>query len=125
MDVLSDVLRVVRLTSAVFFTARFSSPWSIESPPSDQLARTLRLRAETLALFHGLVEGSCWVSMDGQAPVLLEAGDVIIFPHGHAHVMASQLGARPLPIGSLLPSKPSEEVPQLDHGGGGAASAVV
>ena len=29
MDVLSDVLRVVRVTSAVFFTARFSSRWSI------------------------------------------------------------------------------------------------
>lgn len=32
MDVLSDVLRVVRLSGAVFFTADFSSPWAIESP---------------------------------------------------------------------------------------------
>ena len=54
MDVLSDVLRVVRLTSAVFFSARFSSPWSIESPPQDRLARLLRLRAESIALFHVL-----------------------------------------------------------------------
>ena len=37
MDVLSDVLRVIRLTSAVFFSARFSSPWSIESPPPGEL----------------------------------------------------------------------------------------
>lgn len=125
MDVLSDVLRVVRLTSAVFFTARFSSPWSIASPPSDQLARSLRLRAESIALFHVLVEGECWVSMDGHEPVFLEAGDVIIFPHGDAHVMASHVGARPLPIGTLLPSRASEEIPQLDHGGGGAASRFV
>jgi hypothetical protein len=27
MDVLSDVLRVVRLSGAVFFTGDFSSPW--------------------------------------------------------------------------------------------------
>ena len=67
MDVLSDVLRVVRLTSAVFFTARFSSPWSIESPPPDQLARSLRLRAESIALFHVLVEGQCWISVEGHA----------------------------------------------------------
>jgi len=125
MDVLSDVLRVVRLTSAVFFAARFSSPWSIESPPSDQLARSLSLRAESVALFHVLVEGECWVSIDDHAPILLEAGDVIIFPHGDAHVMTSHVGAKPLPIGSLLPAHSSEDLPQLNHGGGGMASRFV
>ena len=125
MDVLSDVLRVVRLTSAVFFTARFSSPWSIESPPSDQLARSLRLRAESIALFHVLVEGECWVSMEGHAPLRMEARDVIIFPHGDPHVMSSQMGAKPRPISALLPSQPSEEIPQLDYGGGGEATRFV
>ncbi len=125
MDVLSDVLRVVRLTSAVFFTARLSSPWSIESPPADQLARSLRLRAESIALFHVLVEGQCWFSMEGHAPLRLEAGDVIIFPHGDAHVMSSHIGAKPHPIGDLLPSQSSEKMPQLDYGGGGAATRLV
>ncbi len=125
MDVLSDVLRVVRLTSAVFFTARFSSPWSIESPPPDQLARSLRLRAESIALFHVLVEGQCWISMEGYAPLRMEARDVIIFPHGDAHVMSSHIGARPRAIGTLLPSQPSEEIPQLDYGGGGETTRFV
>ncbi len=125
MDVLSDVLRVVRLTSAVFFTARLSSPWSIESPPSDQLARALRLRAESIALFHVLVEGQCWISMEGYAPLKLEAHDVIIFPHGDAHVMTSHIGAKPQPISTLLPSQPAEQIPQLDYGGGGAATRFV
>lgn len=125
MDVLSDVLRVVRLTSAVFFTARFSSPWSIESPPPDQLARSLRLRAESIALFHVLVEGQCWISMDGHASLRMEACDVIIFPHADPHVMSSHMGARPLPISTLLPSQSSEEIPQLDYGGGGEATRFV
>jgi len=125
MDVLSDVLRVVRLTSAVFFTARFSTPWSIESPPPDQLARSLRLRAESIALFHVLVEGQCWVSMEGHAPLRMEARDVIIFPHGDPHVMSSHIGARPRPISALLPSQPSVEIPQLDYGGGGEATRFV
>lgn len=125
MDVLSDVLRVVRLTSAVFFTARLSSPWSIESPPPDQLARSLRLRAESIALFHVLVEGQCWISAEGHAPLRMEARDVIIFPHGDAHVMSSHMGARPRPIGALLPSQPSEGIPQLDYGGGGEATRFV
>ena len=39
MDVLSDVLRVVRLSGAVFFTADFSSPWAVESPDSRNAGR--------------------------------------------------------------------------------------
>src|SRR5262252_9517099 len=112
MDVLSDVLRVVRLTSVVFFTARFSSPWSVESPPQDQLARTLRLRAESIALFHVLVEGQCWVSMPGRLPLRMEAPGVIILPHGDPHVMGSHRGARPRPISALLPPQPVEEIPK-------------
>jgi len=125
MDVLSDVLRVVRLTSAVFFTARLSSPWSIESPPSDHLVRFLRLRAESVALFHVLVEGQCWVSIEGYTPLKMEAGDVIIFPHGDPHVMCSHVGTRPQPISSLLPSQTSDAIPQVDHGGGGETTRFV
>ena len=125
MDVLSDVLRVARLTSAVSFTARFSSPWSVESPPPRQLARSLRLGAECIALFHVLVEGQCWISMEGHAPLRMEVRDVIIFLHGDPDVMSSHMGARPRPIGALLPSKPSEEIPQLDCGGGGDGTRFV
>jgi AraC-like DNA-binding protein len=85
----------------------------------------LRLRAESIALFHVLVEGQCWISMEGQAPIRLEARDVIIFPHGDPHVMSSHIGAKPRPINALLPSQPSEEIPQLDYGGGGEATRFV
>lgn len=125
MDVLSDVLRVVRLTSAVFFTAKLSSPWSVESPPPNQLARSLSLRAESIALFHVLVEGQCWVHVEGHAPVKIAAPDVIIFPHGDAHVMSSRVGVSPRPISTLLPAKRSEEIPRVDYGGGGDATRFV
>jgi YesN/AraC family two-component response regulator len=42
MDILSDVLRIVRLSGAVFFTAEFSSPWALDSPNSDLLATISR-----------------------------------------------------------------------------------
>ena len=57
MDVLSDVLRVVRLSGAVFFTADFSSPWAIESPIPDMLASAVMPEAECVVLFHILVDG--------------------------------------------------------------------
>jgi transcriptional regulator GlxA family with amidase domain len=44
MDVLSEVLKVVRLDGAVFYNAEFSSPWSVRSPPSRVLASYLAER---------------------------------------------------------------------------------
>ena len=37
-DVLSDVLRSVRLTGAVYFDFELSSPWVAEAPPSREIA---------------------------------------------------------------------------------------
>jgi AraC-like DNA-binding protein len=85
----------------------------------------LSLRAESIALFHVLVEGQCRISIEGHASLKMEASDVIIFPHGDPHVMSSHLGVRPRPISTLLPSQPSEEIPQLDYGGGGEATRFV
>ena len=33
MDALSDVLRAVRLTGAIFFDVQASEPWVAETPP--------------------------------------------------------------------------------------------
>src|SRR5947207_9888929 len=38
MDVLSEVLKVVKLQGAMFYNGEFSSPWSFCSPPSRTVA---------------------------------------------------------------------------------------
>ena len=35
MDTLSDVLRAVRLTGAIFFDIKASEPWVAETPPGE------------------------------------------------------------------------------------------
>jgi Cupin len=57
MDVLSEVLRVVKLDGAVFYNAEFSSPWSFRSPPSRTLAPYLPSPTGHVILFHLLTEG--------------------------------------------------------------------
>ena len=77
MDVLSDALRVIRLTSAVFFTANFSAPWSITSARAERLKPILAPDAECIAMFHILAEGEpCWVAIEGQAPLMMAPGDL-------------------------------------------------
>jgi AraC-like DNA-binding protein len=125
MDVLSDVLRVVRLSGAVFFTAEFTSPWAIQSPPSDSLAAMILPDAECVSLFHVLVEGNCWIECQDHPPVRMEAGDVIIFPHGDQHDMSSAKGGKATSLLALLPHRRSPDLLQLTHGGGGDRSRFI
>jgi AraC-like DNA-binding protein len=125
MDVLSDVLRVVRLTGAVFFTAEFSSPWALASPRPELLASIVLPGAECVVLFHILIEGDCVVEC-GQLPaVRMETGDVIIFPHGQPHTMRSHDHAKVTGIDSVLSKGRRDEFPQVSYGGGGSRSRFI
>ncbi|MEI2577902.1 cupin domain-containing protein [Scytonema sp. PRP1] len=65
MDVLSDVLRVIRLSGGVRFRTEYFAPWSIETPPPDQLAVLLQAASRRIVSFHIVAEGTCWVEIDG------------------------------------------------------------
>ncbi|MFN8623605.1 MAG: AraC family transcriptional regulator [Chloroflexota bacterium] len=95
-DILSDVLRAVRLRGAVYFTFEGQERWTAEAPAAHDLIPAVMPEAEHLLEFHGLVSGSCWAfTVPDGAPVRLEAQDVILFPQGDAHVVASEPGLRP------------------------------
>ena len=125
MDALSETLRVVRLVGAIFINARFTAPWCYQSPAADSVAPVLEPGAERVVIFHLLTEGDCYVDMrDGTAPVHLIAGDVAVFPQGHAHLMCSRPGETP-GAGRRLADVLSRRPRQLSYGGGGAATRLV
>lgn len=127
MDVLSDTLRVVRLTGAVFLNMRMTAPWAAASEPPDLLAAYFRLPSDCLALFHILVEGRGCIAMSGYAPVMLEPGDAILLPHSSPHTMSSDLRMRvtPVPMRAILPSQAPEGVIEAQGGGPGAPSQFI
>ena len=125
MDVLSDVLRVVRLSGAVFFTADFSSPWSLESPIPDKLAAAVMPKAECVVLFHILVDGECEVECHGHSLTRMESGDVIVFPRGDQHTMRSHGAGQPTPLTSIFSPDGHDDPPLLSYGGGGRTSRFV
>jgi AraC-like DNA-binding protein len=88
-DALSDVLRAVRLTGAVFFTVDVAPPWATPVPDAATLASLIMPSAQHLISYHLVTSGSWWAIPAGGAPVRLETGDVIVFPRGVPHVMCS------------------------------------
>jgi len=99
MDVLSDVLRAVRLTGAVYFDIDASSPWVGESPGTAEIAAAVMPGVEHVVSFHAIISGACWASLgDGSGPPLrVTAGDVLVFPSGASNVLGSSPELRGTP----------------------------
>jgi AraC-like DNA-binding protein len=96
-DTLSDVLRAVRLQGAVYFFVDAAAPWVAQAPPAKAVAAAVMPGSEHVIEYHVITRGACWAGLlDGDA-VKLEAGDVIVFPHGDAHVVWSTPGMRAEP----------------------------
>ena len=94
-DPLSDVLRTVRLTGALFFLVEASDPWGIEVPAADRYAGIVTPGAQHVVSYHVMLEGSGWVRMPGLEPTRFTAGDVLVFAHADPYQMLSAPDRRP------------------------------
>jgi len=122
-DVLSDVLRAVRLTGAVYFDFELSSPWVAEAPPSHTIAATVMPGADRVIEYHLIARGSCWGHAVGQEPVQLGEGDLIVCPQGDPHVLSSAPGMRAAPNMALF-AREKTRLPLVHEMGGGGADRV-
>ena len=89
MDVLSEVLRVIKLEGALFFNAEFTAPWCLIEPKAAEIAPYLAPTGGHLILYHYLIEGRAFARLaDGQKEELV-AGDVLVIPHGDLHFLGN------------------------------------
>jgi AraC-like DNA-binding protein len=117
-DVLSDVLRAVRLSGAVYFDFELSAPWVLEAPPSREIASTVMPGSQHVIEYHLMARGTCWANAIGQPPAPVREGDFIVFPQGDPHVLASAPGMRAAPDLSVF-ARTSPLPKVYEYGGGG------
>jgi AraC-like DNA-binding protein len=125
MDVLSEVLKVVKLQGAMFFNGEFSSPWSICSPHSRAVAPYLAPGAGHLIIYHLLTEGRANARLLDGERITLEAGDIVIFPHGDAHIMENGPPSETVDIAKELARVVSQGLKLARLGGGGEVAKFI
>ncbi len=114
MDALSDVLSVLRVRATVFCRARITRPYGVLT------------RGSEAAIFHVIVRGSGWISVEGQdRPRAFRAGDLLVLPHGHAHILADPPGSSAAHIASLPAEPGADGLPCVVQGGGGAETSIL
>lgn len=94
-DILSDLLRSVRLRGAIFYYVSYSGPWAAQTQPAAEIAGAVLPGCEHVMEFHMIAKGDGWAAIKGQPPVRLAKGDIVMFPQGDAHVMSSAPGLTP------------------------------
>jgi len=88
-DALSDVLRTVRLSGALFFLMDVTAPWEAEVPDGAMLASSVLPGAQHVISYHVATQGACWGGLVGETAVRLEAGDVLVLPRGDAYFIST------------------------------------
>lgn len=96
---LSSVIEVMRTGRPSSDQMRVRSPWRFRFAPYDG------------AGFHVLLRGSGWLIPPDAEPVRLQAGDVVLLPHGSPHVLSStteSAGAVPFELAVADPDGDTE-----------------
>lgn len=126
-DTLSEVLQAVRLRGAVFFDVDARAPWVAETPPAQVIAPAVMPRSEHVIEYHVITRGGCWAQIAGEGePVRLEAGDVVAFPQGDAHILSSEPGMRgKVDLGEFEVLKGMQLPLAMNLNGDGATTQIV
>jgi AraC-like DNA-binding protein len=124
MDALSDALRVLRLTGAVFINAEFTAPWCVASNGNNPATPGV-LDGPNVVFFHVLVEGRCKARLVGGGQTLeLGPGDLLLLPRDDSHLMGSDLHLAAAPSDTLV-QPGGDGMLHIAHGGGGEKTRFV
>lgn len=124
MDALSELLRAVKLSGALFYNSSCSAPWCLQAPQSKSFLPYIRVQATHVIEFHHITEGTAYVRV-GEETTPLSAGDIVMIPHGDAHEMGAGVGGKPICGDDALPALWSGRVALATFGGGGAKTGLV
>jgi Cupin len=125
MDVLSEVLRAVKLEGALFFNAEFSAPWCLRSPRSSAMAQYLTPTTGSVILYHFLTEGRAYVRLVDGSREELGAGDILVLPHGDDHFLGNGSPEKPVDSLKTFAKMLTEKLDLVRFGGGGEITRFV
>lgn len=114
MDALTDILNTLRLSSSLYFRTELSSPWGVEVPTKERVAR-----------FHIVIRGQCWLQVEGDEGMYLSHGDLVVIPHGASHQLADTPSSNIRPLADVLEEVNYVGEGPLIYGGDGPGCCLV
>lgn len=91
MDILSDILNHLNLETSLYFRTDLSAPWGVQVPSYRNVAR-----------FHIALTGTFFVELEGESPIEVSSGDIVLIPHGRSHIIKSALDSPVIALDDVL-----------------------
>lgn len=111
VDLLSQVLTLIRLRGELIYSAELAAPWGLQFAPGS-------------AYFHVVTEGELWVTTDDRPAIHAVVGDLLVFSQGRGHTIGTQ-GARPVAAAEILEAQLRPDNLGIRLGGDGAVTRLV
>lgn len=125
MDVLDEVLGMIKLDGAMFFHAEFTAPWWTKSASSTDMAPYLTGTKGNVKIFHLVLEGKAFIRLAGGERVPLSAGDIVLLPHGDEHYLGNGSPERPVDSLRVFGTEVQRDLRVVRYGGGGEVTRFV
>lgn len=111
-DLLSHLLTFIRLRGELVYSAELKGAWRGRMAPGP-----------SHLLF--VEQGALWLTLDGEAPMRIDAGDLVLLPRGRGHSIADTAHSSAAPIDLLGEDSFDAERLIVRHGDDGAETRLI
>jgi AraC family transcriptional activator of mtrCDE len=113
MGALSRLLSLYPVQTALDIRCHFGAPWVLDHPAEPA----------GVAPYHLVVSGGGWLDVGAQRGIAVQAGDILLFPHGSPHKLHTGDPAAPPPAPRAFDS--GQVVRVYENGGQGEATDIL
>jgi AraC-like DNA-binding protein len=125
MDTLSEILRTVRLKGGVFLDARLTPPWSVATALTPDDLVPYMARPEVLCALHYVISGEMFVEIEGEEPLPVRSGELVLLPRNTPHTLSNLPGQRSISSKKLMQPGTEGGLARIVHGGASGAMTNV
>ena len=112
-DTVTELLAGLTVRSSVYCRSDLGAPWGFE------------VDGANIAKFHLVLDGACWLSLDGHDPVPLRQGELVVLPAGQRHTISDAVGSPVTRLEELIADYPLDAAGRLRRGGGGIRTKLL
>lgn len=112
-DPFGEVLQLLQLTGVLYCNAQLTAPWGIELP---ELPGVMNVEVVT--------SGHCWIEVEGESPVFMPQGSLVVIPRGNRHVLRGNPGDEATPLSDITVERVGDRFENMQFGGGGQLTQI-
>ena len=110
-DYLGEALHLLKLSGTFYCQSELRAPWGVDMPPFDDCL-----------MMHIITAGHCWLMVEGEPPIHVQQGSLVMLPHGRGHRIASSPEQTATPLFDIPVEHISDRYDIMSFGGNGEVS---